>query len=511
MNGFERAVQRRYGAIVCAVSLGVIWIFAVRSGQDANWDQLNYHLAVPFLLLHGGFWDSVAPAGIQSYLNPTILIPQFLAITHLPPIAATLAIAIPQAAVFALAGLICRDIARAGTADWARPALAGFALCLMSPIALSEAGTTYVDLVTALPVLAALLLLGRATWRHAAAAGAMLGIAAGLKLTNAMYVFAVPWLVLVWPASRVARLSALALAGIAAIAGFAASAGWWHIEVWHHFVNPVFPFANAIFRSPDFPPVSMNDDRFLPNSAWAVIRWPWRWIVGGGGKTGLLSPGAEVDPKDLRFLPTVVGIAALALASAFSRNLRVRLKPGLIAAWLCVFLIWLAGFGIHRYMVGLEILTGAALLTLCLHLPQRLATPALVTLVAAAFIVLHVPRWTRVPFEAHWQAIEPTPIALDRPALVFLADAPTSYVVASMPDDTRIAVLSSDFDLRATQPTSLVRQVRTILAQGRTPYLLFQHNDADALLAGYALHRAECRPQRIGGQDFTLCRLQETP
>ena len=85
-----------YYLVATVLSLSVTMFYALHKGQDVNWDQRNYHIAIPFLLLHGTYWSSIAPAGIQSWFNPLILIPQYLAITHLPPIAATLAITLAQ-------------------------------------------------------------------------------------------------------------------------------------------------------------------------------------------------------------------------------------------------------------------------------------------------------------------------------------------------------------------------------------------------------------------------------
>src|ERR1700722_8704992 len=100
-----------YTAATLAVAIGTTMVFAMRHGQDANWDQLNYHLDVPFLLLNGSFWDSIAPSGIQSFLNPFILIPQYLAIRALPPMLAAATIGLVQAMAFVVAGRICLRIA----------------------------------------------------------------------------------------------------------------------------------------------------------------------------------------------------------------------------------------------------------------------------------------------------------------------------------------------------------------------------------------------------------------
>ncbi len=146
---------------------------------------------MPFLILHGTFWASVIPAGIQSYFNPLPLIPQYLAIRHLPPLIATGLIGLAQAPIFLICAGICRRIAGPDDPATGRGyvrGFLGFLLCLGSPIALAEAGTTFVDLITAIPVVGAYALLLEPRSGRGFMTGWLLGCATGLKLTNACFV-----------------------------------------------------------------------------------------------------------------------------------------------------------------------------------------------------------------------------------------------------------------------------------------------------------------------------------
>ena len=186
--------------------------------------------------MHGTFWDSIAPSGIQSYFNPLILIPQYIAIRALPPLAAVATIGVAQAMAFVVAARICLRIAGPdpGAGGYAS-AFLGFVLCLASPMALSEAGTTIVDLITAVPVLLAYLLLltrdDASAPRHAClAAGLLLGLAAGLKLTNTVFVIGAPAFFLAGPAPPRRRLAGVVQLVLGVAAGFAGIAGWWHLD-----------------------------------------------------------------------------------------------------------------------------------------------------------------------------------------------------------------------------------------------------------------------------------------
>lgn len=57
--------------LACCISLG--------QGQDRNWDLLNYHLYDAFSFLDGRFARDLYPVGGQTYLNPLLDVPSYLA------------------------------------------------------------------------------------------------------------------------------------------------------------------------------------------------------------------------------------------------------------------------------------------------------------------------------------------------------------------------------------------------------------------------------------------------
>ncbi len=445
-----------YYLAAAILALAVTLFYAFHKGQDVNWDQRNYHIAIPFLLLHGTYWSSIAPAGIQSWFNPLVLIPQYLAITHLPPIAATLVITLAQLPAYLICARICRQIAGPDHTL----ALLGFLLCLASPIALSEAGTTYVDLVTAIPVLGAysLLLTPEQTGRRAATAGALIGLATGLKLTNAVFAFGTA--ALIWPATpRITdRLARLTVAGLGAATAFLIIAGWWHWLLWQHFGDPVFPYFARLF-SPDAPVSIGRDARFGARSAFAPVTWPIYWLIGGSPNPGLLSPASEVDPRDARF-----AIVLLCMVPAvLTWHRRPRLVPAeraLIAAWLIGYLVWIVVFANHRYMIPLELLAGCIILCFAKRLPRRRQQ---VTALAAAcvitLIVLHVPQWNRAPWSSRWDTIAAQPVHLAGRPLVFLPDKPTAVIAASIVPAPRLVGLAEPFALAPGSHSPLARQL----------------------------------------------------
>src|SRR5450830_819690 len=60
-------------------------VWSVLLGQDANYDLYNYHLYNAFAFLNNKLAIDFAPAGSQTYFNPSLDIGYYLLSTHVPP------------------------------------------------------------------------------------------------------------------------------------------------------------------------------------------------------------------------------------------------------------------------------------------------------------------------------------------------------------------------------------------------------------------------------------------
>jgi hypothetical protein len=521
------ATRSSYTATCVFAAIVATLVFAFRRGQDVNWDQLNYHLSIPFLLLHGTFWDSIAPAGIQSYLNPLVLVPQYIVIRLLPPLAAVTTIDVAQAMAFVVAGRICLRIAGPDPIEGGyASAFLGFVLCVASPMALSEAGTTIVDLITALPVLTAYLLLltrdDASAPRHAClAAGLLLGVAAGLKLTNMTFVIGAPAFFLAGPAPLRRRVAGATQLMLGAVAGFLIIAGWWHFMLWRRFHNPTFPYFNNIFRSPDYPPVAQRDERYVPHSPWAMLSYPYYWLVGGTTTPGRMSPASETDPKDARFAFVLAGALAVSAIAVFRRKRRLALlgrpETGLLLACAVDYPVWLYAFGIHRYMIPLEIMCGAVVLLLADWIATGLwRARLLLVLVILALARVHVATWQRLPWQDHWRTIAAEPFdlpehsALPGKPLILLTSGPSAFLALSLPAEARYVDLGCGEINLCGPETTLTRQLRADL--DATPpfslYAVIPEGSPPRLigLTAYGLHLgAECRRLALAAKVYLLC------
>lgn len=477
-------------ALIVIVSLAVTVTFGLTRGQDVNWDQHNYHIGEPHLLANGTFWESAAPAGIQSFFNPYVLQIKYFAINSFPPIVVATLVSLVQSTAFMLAGLVSiAVVASSGSAlaagERALLALLGFSLCLLAPVALSEAGTTLIDLVTAVPVIAAYLLLLRRSqigvFRAAAFAGALIGAATALKLTNAVFAFGVIGFACFGTDSWMLRFRWLLAFGAIAAASFFLVGGSWQFELWQRFGNPFFPYFNNIFGSPDGHSVAMRDGRFLPSSVLDVWRYPLFWLFGGSPNGDLGSPSSELILRDARWaiatFCSVIALFVMVLSRKPRKNFSSDPSLGLLCAVLIAYLVWLWMFSIHRYMAVIDILVGAALLALAIKLPGRWMRLGFLTAsVALSSAVIRVPDWGHRDWQKTWQGINPTTADFGSSPIFFLVDKPTFYVAASLPRDSRFVGLVGDFEMRAESNTAFSR-------------LLKKHLSADPPLPLWAVHK----------------------
>jgi hypothetical protein len=546
-----RAVRCLHATLVIAASLGVTIWYATARGQDFNWDQRNYHIGVPFLLAHGRFWDSIAPAGIQSYLNPYVMELQFFAMRHLSAISFAVTLAVFQSLAFMIAGLLSAEVARpAGGSQATVLGLLGFALSLLAPMPLSEAGTTLIDLVTAVPVLAAYSLLLTRGHRlsfltSAVLAGALLGAATALKLSNGVFALGAVGFALAGPESLRRRIVWLLACGGAAIVAFAAVGGPWYIEVWERFRNPFFPFFNNIFLSPDFPPLAIRINISPPRSLLAIWVYPlyWvlphrlYWLLGGNPPSGLGSPSSEEFFRDARWMVAICGITLfLAALLIFRRWARARLNDpatGLLFAFIIGYVVWLFEFGIQRYAAPLDILCGAALLALLMPLPtQGLKFGLLFAMVLGSWRMMVLPNREYLPWRSYWQSVNPQRLHFDGSTIVFLTFKPSLFIAASLPPATRYVGIAGEFDLRAGNDTVLTRQLKeelvspvqfklkeVILTAGGASCRKCGNVDAgsvsrisDAILASYDLSATNrCQPLQVADETFRVCDVTRGP
>lgn len=423
-----RVLGRRFPvAFVVPALLCAGWtLFA---GKDLNWDLLQYHYYVAHALAHGRFGQDYFAANLQGYLNPLPYLPFYSMVqAGWHSVLVSVVLAGVHAANITLLYVITRKLlAHREPRERGVLAVLGAALGAASAVFWPMVGTSFADILLTVPMLAGVALLldapaGGAA-RRAAWAGALFGLAASLKYSNAFFALAAS--ILAWRS-----LAAFVAGGFAAVVLFA---GPWLAHLYREFGNPLFPHFNAWFRSPDMLPVNLSAGRYAPADLGEFLAFPFRMMSAES------LTYAEIAAPDLRFAAAAVLAAAVAASAVLRRRGGARLAAvdaRFFAFFAAAAALWISTSGNGRYGLLVLLLTGPCLARLADRvLPSRAAGGALLVLLAAqaTVVVMNSParwflaeRWSRDWFP--YTVPEP---ALAHPAVYLTAETQAMALIAA--------------------------------------------------------------------------------
>ncbi|MFO1415554.1 MAG: hypothetical protein U1F10_16955 [Burkholderiales bacterium] len=528
--------------VLCIVGAG--W-FSIRRGQDQNWDLQNYHFYNPWAWVNGkrGYTYDIAAAQLQTYHSPIPDLPFYWMVAadwHPKLIAAALALPAGIAA-FVLLKLLNLLFADLPTRERYAAVTIAFLVSATSAMGAGVLGTTMNEWPGAMLVLAGVWVLVRALVRGGdgripaaplAIAGLLCGVAAGLKLTFGLFAFTLCLAVWLRQAfsfrASVRNFGQAFVFGVAVLAGTLISGGLWMWELWTQMGNPVFPYGNVWVKSPWWGQYEVMGRPYGPHKFVEWLEFPFR----------MWSPKpffvVETEYLDARF-PVLYGLALAAGAVWLVQRLRARrVGPAEVAAvagphtamaWRLVaiffvlsFLLWTAQFSIYRYLVPLEMLTGALLVALLYYLMRPgYALPAAAVLGFVLIASTKAPDWWHLEFEDRtaWFDVKVPPV--DPNALILLtSDGPMSYVLPYFPKDARFFGIDNNVN-DPKRDTLMEKTIVDALKAHQGPvYSLTYPKDTgvDALLAHNLMRLSEtCQDviTTMRTSPIQLCRLFRIP
>jgi hypothetical protein len=498
-------------ALIAAAGAGSLLL-----GQDANWDLQNYHYYNPWAWWHGRiFTKDLAAAQIQTFLNPVLDLPFYWMVTaDWAPRVIAFVMAIPAGIaaffLYKLLLLMFRDLPRQGRMVAVASSLA---IGVTSAMAIGELGSTMNEWPVAALLMLAVWLLARELKRAEVSplpmgtlllAGTIVGLASGAKLTAATFAVGLCAALLArgpytWLAFR-ARFADALWFGLGVIVGTTITLGPWAYALWIHFDNPIFPFGNQWIRSPWWEPraitATFSSANFGPRSLAEGLVFPFE----------LLSPpplfvGWELY-RDARF-PVTWALALIATFVWLARRLRRTATQYVAsesdAAWRVVvlfviisFVLWTKQHSIYRYLVPLDLLTGALIVGLLWKLCPPRFFIATATLVAVTLIATtRFANWGRIDFDDRWfKAVQIPPVETNAVVLITSGDA-VSYIIPMLPASARYLGAMNSI-VNPSHPTKLVDTVHTIVREHPGPlYQLTyrQSTEWNEALAIYGLVR----------------------
>ena len=492
---------------------------ALKRGPDADWDLRNYHLYAPYAALHGRLGFDIAPAQLQTTLNPTLDLLTYglrwLLVNHTSLYDVLLIV--PNA----LAALLAMRIALAMLPETTplRTPLAALAAAFGATGVASYAtlGTTMSDMIPSCLALAGLLIAlstiddQPAAARRLLTAGVLFGVAAGLKLTMvplcAGFVLA---LLLATSGSLAERLRRTILAGLGMAPAFLLVAGPWALVLFHFSGNPLFPLYNDIFHSPLLPPLRYDDQRFKPDGLLTAIFYPFNWA---------LSPSqavSELPIRDPRFALAWCATVGTLVAAFLSpdRTSEGRRGSFVTICFAASFVLWEAQFSIFRYLGTQQALTGLVALPLLrfFRAGQIWCVGAFAVLSIAVFTWTISPDWGRSDKHGPLLAVHMPP--MQQGALVVTLDGSGAAYLAPFTDPAIRWVGANNTLIQPGSPARLAQQAESAIRQHTGPlYGIDDPKRGDGVstqtLAYYNLAQTNCTQiaSNLDGNGLRLCRL----
>lgn len=489
--------------ITLAVMVFGFGLWAMSMGQTSNWDLRNYHWYDGWAWLNGRHSQDLAVAQAQTWFNPVLPAALYLLLSSLKPWLGTLVLGCIQ-------GLNIVPLHRIALQLLPEPlfqrqrwlALAIAFTGATGATQRGELGATFGDNLVSLPLLAAVALLLTAqagNRRRQALAGALLGLAVGLKLTAAPLAAGVALAVPLLADTARERLRLTLCVGSAALAMFLLVHGHWMLDLYRQFGNPLFPQFGDVFGGDFVSAGQQRDDRWLPHSLWQWLAYPLIWT----DHNQLVS---ELRFLDLR-VPALY-LVLLALPLWWRRARADSPQPAglrfLAAAAGAGYVLWLLLFAYYRYAVVLEMLAPLLLAPAVLALRGRTALVLLCTALAVLTLATRPARWGRAPrYAEQFIEVQLPPRSDYAQAMIVLAgDEPLGFLAPSFPASTRFVRIRGNLMGPPHAEWAMDREARRRLQAHTGPLYLVVLNPADALV-GEALQRqnlalagSDCSPIR---------------
>lgn len=519
--------------VICAAA----GLASVAMGPDNNWDLRFYHLYAPWAYLHGRYLIDIAPAQSQGYFNP---MSDFLfyamissRLNEMPRV-----IAFVMGAVHGLnAALVLAIASHVVRPSQPRDRIVLVAIAFLIGVTgtgfVSLLGTTTNDLINSIFVLASLYALLRladhdaapGTWTGFVCPGLFAGVALGLKFIASIFMpgLGLVAVVVAWQRRSFAGLVAFAAAATVA---FLAVAGHHLLTLWLQFGNPIFPWANGLFRSPDFEPESLRDARFVAHGLGDLLAFPFRWMHTNIYLVTELAFREWRPALALLLAPAGLAMRAMLMVADPLRVAATRQQArglGLVLLFAAVsYVLWAVGFAIYRYAVALEMLTGVIAVGSLLWIVQdrilRISSAALV--LAAVTLTSIYPDWGRgdhpsagirpAPFGPRYVDVKVPPLPKGSIVLMPSWD-PVAYFVPFAEPSARYLGIENNM-LTQSQPNRSVAEIRRLMTTpGPAKFILsvgaFDRAGLDRVLAPYGLKvgpEADCLDIRSNLEEHGL-------
>jgi hypothetical protein len=519
---FRQAVCDLIVPLLCAVA-------AWRLGQDTSWDLRNYHFYNGYAFLNDRHAIDMAPAGLQTWLNPWLDVFWYALHRIFPPPVVGIILGFLHGLNFLLIYRIAQCALPA--VRWHQTLAWGLGVAGVLSVGFrSELGTTMHDNLVSLFILAAVWLVMRArqytqlssAWKWLICAGLLAGCACALKLVVSVYALGLCFAILAVKGRWRDRFIGATLYSTGVCLGLLLAGGYWFWSNWQLFHNPIFPLFNDFFGGELANAIEMRDVRFLPRSAGEYVIYPFLMTFDPGRVSEvyfiqfswlaiyilLIVTGTCVL---LRRMRSVAGVE-VAHSSSFT-------SAGLLLVWFFCFsyLLWLHLFGIYRYLMPIELLLPSVLVVTSSVLSKRAFIPAVF-----AVAILTAANMRSAPDFGHseWGQVAAhvdTPEDSAESGTILLLGQPLGWLVAAMDLPIPFLQIWPNFSADESRYTDTVLDMIDRTAPIRVIFdpRTFTSNAATEIISsmGYMMVASECQAlvAYLGSQPFNYQYCPVTP
>lgn len=407
-----------------------MFVFVARRGVDLNWDLLNYHFYTGYAYWSGRSFD-LSAANMQSFFHPGLNVLPYVVLSKLPfPYSSWVILVFQLLSVPALL-LIAKELGKsvAWLAEGGGRVL-GVMITILSPLWISELGTTFFSSSSAPLVLWGLFFILRDAVRKdtdLVVAGFLLGLAAGLKLTNALYAIAsvVSVVVVLWGRPNWLRL--FICFGASGVAGALLTVSWYW-GLWARWGNPVFPLYNGYFHSKFYADVNFRDMRWVFSGGGDFFRFLWGAVYG-------TSKTSEVPFADARYIIVLV----LLPFAVFVRPsvLRDRVLLAFLGFFFVGAALWTLTLAYQRYFIPAELLMGLVIWILVSRILRGgiRRNFALILIFFVCMVSMKIPDWGHAKMKKGDHGVFDIVLPkeyVDTPARYLVIGVPVSYILPSL-------------------------------------------------------------------------------
>lgn len=428
-NGYKLANYILY-FLTCIIIMALIY----SRGQDVNWDLQNYHFYSGYSIVDGRYAKDIAASKMQTYLYPIANIPTYFLYRYMPFPFGVWAIFLIQSIsipiIYKISTLLVPKNEENEFLTWiTRVIVVG--ICILSPIWISELGTSFFSSTTAILILGGLYLYLLNKSRYSFfISGVIIGLAVSLKLTNAVYAMGmIITLILTGDNNYKARF-VLVASFVFGLATGLLSAIWWHLFLFIQWESPLFPFYNSFFKSQFFPEWSWKDPVMVFNSIGELYEFVKESFFG----TNKASEVPFADPR-----------LAIGLISAFAYiccGKKSKIHTRTIFLFLTSFTIWAWLFAYQRYLIPIELLLGVVIYIGLFSIIKSCKWVLSILIIIFTLVIgfINVPDWGHRKmnfFEYNNFGIKLNEREINTPALYVTYGVPMSYIFPYFESNSR--------------------------------------------------------------------------